>query len=406
LPDIPFILEQPCNTIEELRKIRPQVRHPIYMDENSLDLNAVVAAVGSGLVDGFGMKVTRIGGLQNIRAVRDICAACSLPHTCDDNWGGDIIAAACVQIGATVRPDLCEGVWIAAPYLDNQYDARNGVAVRGGYIDRPQGPGSASHRSRACSASRSRVSEGEETMRFAGKAALVTGAAGGIGAAIVRGLRAEGAKVAAADREVSGIEADARLPGDLLDRDYVNGLPSAAERAFGRLDIVVNNAGVIARGTVIETTDADWALSVGVNVEAPFRVCRSAIPILAAAGGGAIVNVASCWGLRPGPKHAVYCMTKAAIASLTQCMGMDHAHRNVRINAVAPNEVNTPMLRTGFVRRGLDPDTAVAKLGMSVPLGRIAEPEDIADVVLFLASDAARYICGSVVEVNGGKPVS
>ena len=243
-------------------------------------------------------------------------------------------------------------------------------------------------------------------MRFGGKAALVTGAAGGIGAAIVRGLRAEGAKVAAADREVSTIEADARLPGDLLDRDYADGLPSAAERAFGRLDIVVNNAGVIARGTVIETTDAAWAQSVGVNVEAPFRVCRSAIPILAAAGGGAIVNVASCWGLRPGPGHAVYCMTKAAIASLTQCMGMDHANRNVRINAVAPNEVNTPMLRTGFVRRGLDPDTAVAELGRSVPLGRIAEPEDIADVVLFLASDAARYICGSVVEVNGGKPVS
>jgi len=243
-------------------------------------------------------------------------------------------------------------------------------------------------------------------MRFGGKAALVTGAGGGIGAAIVRGLRAEGAKVVAADREVSTIEADARLPGDLLDRDYADGLPSAAERAFGRLDIVVNNAGVIARGTVIETTDAAWAQSVGVNVEAPFRVCRSAIPILAAAGGGAIVNVASCWGLRPGPGHAVYCMTKAAIASLTQCMGMDHAHRNVRINAVAPNEVNTPMLRTGFVRRGLDPGTAVAELGRSVPLGRIAEPEDIADVVLFLASDAARYMCGSVVEVNGGKPVS
>jgi NAD(P)-dependent dehydrogenase (short-subunit alcohol dehydrogenase family) len=204
----------------------------------------------------------------------------------------------------------------------------------------------------------------------------------------------------------STIEADARLPGDLLDRDYADGLPSAAEQAFGRLDIVVNNAGVITRGTVIETTDADWALSVGVNVEAPFRICRVAIPILAAAGGGAIVNIASCWGLRPGPNHAVYCMTKAAIASLTQCMGMDHARENIRINAVAPNEVNTPMLRTGFARRGFDPDMAVAELGKSVPLGRIAEPEDIADVVLFLASDAARYICGSVVEVNGGKPVS
>ena len=84
--------------------------------------------------------------------------------------------------------------------------------------------------------------------------------------------------------------------------------------------------------------------------------------------GSAIVNVASCWGLRPGPGHAVYCMTKAAVASLTQCMGMDHADKGIRINAVAPNEVNTPMLRTGFAKRGFDPDTAVAELGKTVPL--------------------------------------
>ena len=124
------------------------------------------------------------------------------------------------------------------------------------------------------------------------------------------------------------------------------------------------------------------------------------------AGGGAIVNVASCWGLRPGPDHAVYCMTKAAIASLTQCMGRDHAHQNIHINAVCPNEVNTPMLRTGFEKRGFDPDTAVAELGKTVPMGRIAEPEDIVDVILFLASDQARYMCGALLEVNGGKPVS
>jgi NAD(P)-dependent dehydrogenase (short-subunit alcohol dehydrogenase family) len=242
-------------------------------------------------------------------------------------------------------------------------------------------------------------------MRFAGKVALVTGAAGGIGAAVVRMLRAEGARVAVADRDVSGIEAEAHLPGDLRDGAYSDGLPGAVVKALGRLDIVVNNAGVITRGPVTETSDADWDLSVGVNVEAPFRISRAAIPLMAGQGGGTIVNVASCWGLRPGPNHAVYCMTKAAIASLTQCMGMDHAHQGVRINAVAPNEVNTPMLRTGFAKRGFDPDTAVAELGKTVPLGRIAEPEDIADVILFLASDAARYMVGTVVEVNGGKPV-
>ena len=242
--------------------------------------------------------------------------------------------------------------------------------------------------------------------RFEGKTALVTGAAGGIGAAVVRMLRAEGARVAVADRDVSGIEADARLPGDLRDPAYADGLPAAAAQALGRLDIVVNNAGVITRGKVTETSDADWDLSVGVNVEAPFRISRAAIPIMAAQGGGAIVNTASCWGLRPGPNHAVYCMTKAALASLTQCMGMDHAHQGIRINAVCPNEVNTPMLRTGFARRGFDPDTAVLELGKTVPLGRIAEPEDIADATLFLASDAARYMVGALVEVNGGKPVS
>lgn len=238
-----------------------------------------------------------------------------------------------------------------------------------------------------------------------GKCALVTGAAGGIGGAVVAALRARGVRVAVADRDPSGIKAEAHLPGDLRDPAYTDGLPAAAHAALGGLDIVVNNAGVITRGKVTESSDADWDLSVGVNVQAPFRICRAAIPIMAAAGGGAIVNVASCWGLRPGPNHAVYCMTKAAIASLTQCMGMDHGHQGIRINAVAPNEVNTPMLRTGFARRGFDPDTAVAELGRTVPIGRIAEPEDIADVILFLASDAARYICGAVVEVNGAKAV-
>ena len=244
-------------------------------------------------------------------------------------------------------------------------------------------------------------------MRFEGKAALVTGAAGGIGAAIVRLLGAEGARVAAADRDTGGIAAEAHLPGDLLDPAYADGLARAARDALGGLDIVVNNAGVITRGPVTDSTDADWTLSLGVNVEAPFRICRAAIPLMAEAGGGAIVNVSSCWGGKaPGPNHALYCMTKAAIASLTQCMGMDHAHQGIRVNAVCPNEVNTPMLRTGFARRGFAPATAVAELGRTVPIGRIAEPEDIADVVLFLASDAARYMCGALVEINGGKPVS
>ncbi|UES55794.1 SDR family oxidoreductase [Roseibium aggregatum] len=243
-------------------------------------------------------------------------------------------------------------------------------------------------------------------MRFKGKRALVTGAAGGIGKVISDMLRAEGARVAAADRNCDAVDAEVRISGNLLDPAYADALPRTAAKALGGLDIIINNAGVITRGPVTETTDQDWALSIGVNVEAPFRICRAGIPLLAEAGGGAIVNIASCWGVHPGPNHAVYCMTKAAIASLTQCMGRDHAHQGIHINAVCPNEVDTPMLRTGFEKRGFDPATAIAELGRTVPIGRVARPDDIADVVLFLASDAARYMCGSLVEVNGGKPVS
>jgi L-alanine-DL-glutamate epimerase-like enolase superfamily enzyme len=139
--DIPFIFEQPCNSIDELRQIRPQVAHGIYMDENGLDLATTVNAIGSGLVDGFGMKVTRIGGLQPMRAFRDICAARALPHTCDDAWGGDIIAAACTHVGATVEPARLEGVWLAAPYIEGNFDPENGVRIENGHIAVPRGPG-------------------------------------------------------------------------------------------------------------------------------------------------------------------------------------------------------------------------------------------------------------------------
>lgn len=242
-------------------------------------------------------------------------------------------------------------------------------------------------------------------MRFDGKRALVTGAAGGIGAEIVRMLRAEGAAVAVTDRDSTAIEAEAHLDGDLCDARFCNSLPGQAAAALGGLDILCNNAGVITRGPITEASDADYALTMAVNVEAPFRLCRAAIPIMAGAGGGAIVNTASCWGLRPGPNHPLYVMSKAALTSLTQCLGRDHAGQGIRVNAVCPNEVNTPMLRSGFAARGLDPERAIAELDASVPLGRIAEPEEIAEVVLFLASGAARYMTGALVEVNGGKPV-
>ena len=243
-------------------------------------------------------------------------------------------------------------------------------------------------------------------MRFQGKKALVTGAAGGIGKSLVRKLRAEGASVAITDITIGNVEAEAHFPGDLSAAQFCDELPSKATDALGGLDILINNAGIIRRGKITEATDDDFKSTMAVNVEAPFRLCRSTIPILAKNGGGSIVNISSCWGLNPGPDHPIYIMSKAALASFTQCLGRDHAHQNIRVNAVCPNEVNTPMIRSGFSIRGLDPEKAIKELNDTVPLGRIAEPDDISDVILFLASDEARYMCGSLVEVNGGKPVS
>ena len=243
-------------------------------------------------------------------------------------------------------------------------------------------------------------------MTLSGKKALVTGAAGGIGQAIVRALTDAGAAIAATDIQLEGIPCDVAILGDLTDSAHCDALPAKARETLGGLDIVINNAGIIRRGVITDSTDDDYVQSMAVNVEAPFRICRAAIPILAANGGGAIVNVSSCWGVRPGPNHPLYCMSKAALASMTQCLGHDHAHQGIRVNAVCPNEVNTPMLRSGFSARGIDPEKAIDDLNRSVPLGHIAQPEEIADVVLFLVSDQSRYMCGALVEVNGGKPVT
>jgi 2-keto-3-deoxy-L-fuconate dehydrogenase len=242
--------------------------------------------------------------------------------------------------------------------------------------------------------------------QFAGKTALVTGGNGGIGQAIIARLQAAGATVVSTDLAADPAQrADHHLIGDLTDPAFADALPGKVQALTGRLDILCNNAGIIARGVITDASDDDLSRSLAINVEAPFRLCRSAIPIMAKQGGGAIVNTASCWGLQPGPAHPVYVMTKAALASLTQCLGRDHAHQGIRVNAVCPNEVNTGMLRSGFKIRGLDPDEGIATLNQSVPLGRIAEPEDIADVIAFLASDDSRYMVGALLEVNGGKPV-
>ncbi|MGE8062485.1 mandelate racemase/muconate lactonizing enzyme family protein [Pseudomonas sp. NPDC089547] len=138
---IPLVIEQPCENVDDLRALRPLVHHPIYMDENTVNPNNALVGAATGLVDGFGLKVTQLGGLYPMRAIRDICALRRLPHTCDDTWGGDIMAAACTHIGATVAPNLLEGVWIAAPYIEGHYDFENGLSVESGHIKVPTLPG-------------------------------------------------------------------------------------------------------------------------------------------------------------------------------------------------------------------------------------------------------------------------
>ena len=245
---------------------------------------------------------------------------------------------------------------------------------------------------------------------------LVTGACGGIGKSIVTKYAQQGETLAIADKneeqahklahEINQNGAQAMVfSGDLLDKRYCDNLANEVQKKLGSIDILINNAGFMRRGDITQTSDEDYELSMKINVEAPFRLIRAAIPLMATAGGGSIVNVSSCWGINPGPNHLIYCTTKAALAAMTKCLGRDHAHQNIRINAVCPNEVNTPMLRTGFEIRGLNPDDAIEELNQSVPIGHIAEPEEIANVVSFLSSDEARYICGSLVEINGGKAV-
>ncbi len=139
--DLSLVIEQPCGTMEEIASLRGRISHPIFLDESMEGLGAVMRAVGQRICDGFSLKVTRMGGLSSMRTIRDVCRVANLPITCDDAWGGDITAAACTHIGATVVPRLLEGVWLAAPYIDGHYDPENGISVENGTIKVPEGPG-------------------------------------------------------------------------------------------------------------------------------------------------------------------------------------------------------------------------------------------------------------------------
>jgi 2-hydroxycyclohexanecarboxyl-CoA dehydrogenase len=246
--------------------------------------------------------------------------------------------------------------------------------------------------------------------RFGNTVSLVTGAGGGIGGAIAERLAAEGSRVAVCDVDAAAADAvAARISGSggeatVLAFDLTDpaACATAVEQVFaeyGQLDVLVNNAGINRRGDLLSLTDAEWDLTFTVNVDAIFHLCRAVLPHMIAAGHGCIVNIASQWGLVPVPGHIAYNVSKAAVVAFTRNLARDYAPHGVRVNAVAPGEIYTPMVEAGLARTG----RTKADLDALVPFGRIGQPEEVAALVAFLASAEAPYICGAVVEITGAQ---
>jgi meso-butanediol dehydrogenase/(S,S)-butanediol dehydrogenase/diacetyl reductase len=244
-------------------------------------------------------------------------------------------------------------------------------------------------------------------MSFEGKIVVITGGASGMGAASARAFAAKGAQVVIVDRNATGAQSLAEaigglaLAGDVSQSAFCNEAVVSVLKHYGRLDVLVNAAGIIKRTDAIHTSDEAWRQIFGVNVDGIFFMCRAVLPHMVERRSGVIVNFGSIWGDIGSAGVAAYCATKGAVHNLTRAMALDHARDGIRILAVCPGEVDTPMLSS---ERSAPPTRAFLDdlADRTIPVGRLAQPEEIGRVVVFLASDEASYMTGSLVTVDGG----